>query len=502
MRLWNGLLWASTWTCLAAGSLTAQGYRLRLDAGFQSIRYRGYAPDSVFATEVTPGPDGGLVSPAGFAVTCRPGEAVCRYYRRGPVRTGLPLVTTADVSVWDLGVPGLRLRARARAGTDLADPDVWPGAAPTLQLVEGYAEYDRGWLTAQGGRVLHVSRLGYLGFDGGRARARALDGALSVTVYGGFGLARGSVLPINSDAVNPLGEFRPSERQLVFGGDLGWRLPWLTGRVLYERQIDPGPDHLISERAGGDLIVRAASGVTLTGGADFDLAFGWLGSAEAALAVDIPRTPVSFTAGGRRYRPHFELWSIWGAFSPVPYHALYGSVGVAVLDRLHLRARGEIYRFDDPDAATPLAAVEDDGWRGSLGATYRHSADLAVTADYSIESGPGAGALGLDAGVVWRPVPAVWLRGSAARLSRSLELRFVEADVWQYALDVDVRAIPPLEVYGGVAYYDETRDRPDAAAFSWAPVQVRAGLRVSLGSSADQASLPPAILRIPEGGAR
>ena len=37
---------------------------------------------------------------------------------------------------------------------------------------------------------------------------------------------------------------------------------------------------------------------------------------------------VTALVGARQYRPHFDLWTIWGAFSPVPYHAVNGSVWV------------------------------------------------------------------------------------------------------------------------------------------------------------------------------
>jgi hypothetical protein len=487
---------------LHPGGLAAQAYRVRLDTRFQSVEYRGWQLDSVAASTVVTGPDGGLETPSGFAVTCVPGRLVCTFYRPQPRQDALPLVSTADVSVWNLGLPGLRLYGRARVGTDLANPDTWPGTRPALQLVEGFAEYAASAWSVQAGRLYQASRFGYTGFDGGRAQARVLGGALSASAYGGWGLAWGTPLPITSAAVNPLDEFRPGSRQIVLGGDLGWAVGPARGRALYEREVDPGPEHLVAERLGGDLEVRLHPNVSFAGGADYDLAFAELGSAEAAVMVAIPGWHASVSAGGRRYRPYFELWSIWSVFSPVPYHAGFASVAVTPHPRVQVRARGELYWFDSPDAATPLAAVEDGGWRASLGATYRHSPSLIVTGDYHIDDGPGAGSLGLDASVYWRPIPRLGLRGSAANLQRVLELRFDDATVWLYSADADFAVVDQVRAFAGATYWDEDHDRPDVAAFSWSSLRLHAGLRLTFGSGADRSTLPPAVLLIPEGGAR
>jgi hypothetical protein len=50
---------------------------------------------------------------------------------------------------------------------------------------------------------------------------------------------------------------------------------------------------------------------------------------------------------------------------------------------------------------------------------------------------------------------------------------------------------------------NESRERDvDTGGFDWGQVRYHIGLRYGFGSTVDRASLPPAILRIPEGGAR
>ena len=53
-------------------------------------------------------------------------------------------------------------------------------------------------------------------------------------------------------------------------------------------------------------------------------------------------------------RKDFDLWSIWGVFSPTAYTAEHASLTVAPVDRLRLSATGEAYRYDPTGAETPL----------------------------------------------------------------------------------------------------------------------------------------------------
>jgi hypothetical protein len=106
--------------------------------------------------------------------------------------------------------------------------------------------------------------------------------------------------------------------------------------------------------------------VTLAGGAEYDIAQGWWGSAEGTLTYVAPNGRLNAAAGVRRYRPHFDLWTIWGAFAPVPYTAFDASLAITPLRHLELRARGERYSFENAEAATPTVNVESDGWRFSF----------------------------------------------------------------------------------------------------------------------------------------
>jgi hypothetical protein len=499
---------------VVAGSLEAQGYRVELDARVQGVSYRGWRLDSIPVDQVQLR-DGLLYTPDGIGVTCLAGQAYCLFYGPGTKVQAYPFAATADFAVWNVGVRGLRLEGSARLTYDGRDGPThsastqepmgaWPGTKPLAQLIEGYLAYDGPWYALRGGRLTGVSRFGYTGFDGAQVRIAEPKQRVGITGRFGWALARGALVPWTDASLDPLNEDRPEQRDLLWGLDLDWNLPWLTGRVLYEREwaSEDGVTTVASELVGGDARVRLHRAVHIAGGLEYDLALGGVGNADGAVTAMLPRSYGTVTVGARRYRPRFPLWSIWSAFSPVPSTAVYGQAAVDVVRQVQVRARVEHYAFDETEASAPLTVIETGGWRYGLGATYRHSPALSATADYQAGLGPGAQALTADVGVNWRPLERLRLRASGAYVERVLELRASDNSLWQVGVDADVTVRPGLRAFGGAWYLTEARDRTDAAAFDWSQVRVHLGLRFGFGSAADRPTLPPAILRIPEGGAQ
>ncbi|HET9293311.1 MAG TPA: hypothetical protein VFO06_03390, partial [Gemmatimonadales bacterium] len=242
----------------------AQGYRLRLDAGVQSIRFRGYQLDSVPISDVDTLSDGSLESSDGFAVDCGPVVPYCSFFRPGAERSSNPLVAAADLTLWGLGIRGLRVRVNGRFATDLSDDAEWPGTEPALQLLEGFVEYAAAptW-SVRGGRQIQTGRLGYYGYDGGRLVLRAPKAGLEATAYVGLGLARGALVPITSPAANPLGEYRPAESQLVAGATASWISPIVELNGEYQREVDRSSDYFTSERIALSGTLRPVARVSL-----------------------------------------------------------------------------------------------------------------------------------------------------------------------------------------------------------------------------------------------
>ena len=494
---------AALWPIVAAavaGPAAAQGYRLRVDTRFQAVAYRGVTFDSIAVADTVTGPSGGLFSRDGYAVTCN-ANGFCTFYRPGGIVRAAPVTTTADLTLWGLGVPGLSVRAIGRAVGDLSSGDNWAGTTSHVQLLEGFAQYAAERWTAQLGRQTVETRFGFTGFDGARLALRDSRRGLEVSGYAGWGLWQGSTLPVTSPALNPLDEFRPPERTIIAGAVGAWTTPRLDLRVIYQREVDPSTDYFASERAGVDAVVRPYRGVTVTGGADYDIAQGWWGSAEGQVTYSAPTGWLGASAGVRRYRPHFDLWTIWGAFSPVPYTAFDGSLALRPVAKLQVTTHGEHYSYANRETATPLVSVESSGWRFSWRATYTLTKAWTIDGGYHAEFGPGASSRGFEGGVTYAAADRLSITAHGATLDRPLEFRFDEASLDLFGLMADYRPMSRLRVQLDASSYSEDRKRPDAGAFSWD--QLRVSGRVILffgGGNADGGGLPPAVRAMPERG--
>lgn len=475
--------------CCMAQPATAQGYRLRVDSRLQSVSWRGIERDSLPRGQALPDPGGGFVTPDGHAANCD--DNWCHSFLPGPMLQAVPWVTTADVTAWGFGINGLRLRANLRHATDLGDVARWPGTEPDLQVVEGYLDYQRDNLGIQAGRQFLASRLGAYGLDGLRANWRHSGMGIDVAGFAGWGLARGSVLPVTSPAMNPLDDFQPRDRQVVVGGEAGFSGGTIDARIEYRREVDPAVDKFVSERAAGSVSLRPLATVRVAAGAAYDLALANWGSADASVTWTSPIA--TFNTGVRRYMPFFDLWTIWGAFSPVAFNAWHGGVTASPLRGVTVQARGERYRFDETGTATPLVSVEDRGWRFEAGASWQVDPQWEIGAGHSAEFGPGASSLGYDMRVDWQPRENLAVGVHGATLRRPLELRWNDATLAIYGGDVEWRPGQRWRFGIGVTRVDEKRDRPDAGAVDWDQWRLSARITLLHGTDVDRYRLPPAI---------
>lgn len=467
----------------------AQSYRLRVDASSQAVSFRGLVADSIPAAQVVSAPGGGLQTPDGYAVRCGAGE-YCHFFRAGPALLGVPVTTSASLVMWGLGVEGLTVRATGRLLADLGGDRVWPGSEPAAQLVEGYVEYRRADLLGRAGRLLVTSRLEPIGFDGGWLRARWERASIDFAGYGGWGLAQAAALPVSSPALNPLDEWRPRERQIVAGAEAAFVHRVLDARAEYRRELDPVDDSFVSERSALSVVARAAP-FRAAAGVDYNVAEGRFGTADVTLSWLGSRTVL--TAGARRYVPYFSLWTLWGAFSPVPYSAVNASAEYRVTDRLSLSGRGERYQYEDAEITSALVSgLQDRGWRGSVRATARSGPRWTMHGSVGIEHGPGASGRFFDGAVTFTPGDRYAFDLYGGTLARPLELRHYDATSRWIGARGEWRLSAQERVWADAAFVDDQRERPDAGASSLAQVRVRAGVSMAFGSAADRMPLPPA----------
>jgi len=480
-------------------ALDAQGYRLRVDVRGQAVQYRGVTLDSILSADTVAGVGGGPVTPDGIAVQCVTGEPYCSFFRPGPSQRSDPLSTTADFTAWGLGIPGLSVHVLARGGADLGDAAVsWPGTTPALQLLEGYAEYAQPRYLIRLGRQTVAAPIGFTGFDGASATARDARLGLEATGYLGWGLADASALPVTSAALNPLDDFQPVERQLVAGAALGFRSAPFDVRWSYERQVDRRSDYFVSERTRVDAALRPLPGWSVTGSAMFDLAQALWGNVDLRLAWQAPSGRVDASVGASRYRPDFDLWTIWGAFSPTAYRSLDGSLDFAPWRGLSLHVSGQAYRYDPTGANTGLVEVQSSGWRFSWDGTYSGFRRWTLDAGYHAEFGPGAASRGFTAGVGYAPLERLSLSAHAGTLDRPLEFRLDDASVWMLGGTVEYRSAGRWSLSADATRYGESRKRPDAAGFDWNQLRLSGRLSFYFGSEVRAGGIPEAVERMPE----
>lgn len=472
-----------------ASTALAQDYRVRLDARAQAVSFRGLSLDSIPASAAVPASSGGFETADGFAARCG-GGAFCYFFRPGPEVRAVPATLSASLAMWGLGFEGLALHATGRLIGDLGSDDAWPGTEPGLQLIEGYLDFRRSIFVARAGRQLLASRLEPMGFDGAWLRARVERFDLELTGYGGWGLGQAAVVPVSSPALNPLDEWRPRERQIVAGAEAAWMYRGVDVRAEYRREMDPKDDHFVSERTGLSLHGRARS-LLATAGLDYNIAEGHLGNADLTVTYLRPRYSVS--GGARRYRPYFSLWTLWGAFSPVPYSAVNASAEARPTAWLSLHARGERYRYEDAGVSTGLVPdLEDRGWRLTSGATATASRQWMFDANYGVERGPGAAARFADATVTYTPREGLSFDAYGGALARPLELRYYDATSRWLGARGEWQRSTQQRLWADVARVSDERERPDAGSSSLAQLRLRAGVSVAFGSGADRSPLPPA----------
>jgi len=228
---------------------------------------------------------------------------------------------------------------------------------------------------------------------------------------------------------------------------------------------------------------------------DYNLAEGTWGSSD--LSLSWLGRGWSATVGGRRYRPYFSLWTLWGAFSPVPYNAVNASGQARVTDWLSLRARGERYWYDNAEVSTGLVDVEDRGWRLSFGGTATPTERLSVDLSWLGEYGPGAASRYVDGQVSYQATDQLSLALYGGSLARPLELRYYDAEANWIGGRAEWRTGGQWRVWADASWFDEKRKRPDAAGSSLDQFRLRSGLTLTFGTDADRPPLPPARRRIP-----
>jgi hypothetical protein len=418
----------------------------------QYVEVRPLVVDSVPQSDV---PGEGLIRPlpGGGFVRCVPDETYCRFGRSDePVHT-VPMIHDISGTAWGFA-EGVRLYTRFILRGEVAGQEgIWPRAGDTFDLVLAYAEWNRRSFRVRAGRQWKVSGLGYYNYDGASVVVRPVRG-LQAEVYGGWSLARGLNEPRTGDALAAIESFAPRKRALIFGAGATYR-PSARGALtgLYQRELRTDRKGLYSERVALDGFFRAGR-MRLEGTFDADLPSRTVNDARLRARAVLP-AGFGAVAWARRYQPFFELWTIWGAFTPVAFaefglggswRSPDGSVGVDV--NASRRSYGET------NTSPVFGTARSTGWRLVSSLTAQLTPSFSLGGRYGTDVSFGAAK-----------------NSGGIRVQQSLgDVNYVgaslEAFQTAYEFRVDEGTVIGLGVDGGVGFGSRTRLRGGITSYS------------------------------------
>lgn len=348
--------------CLSTGATglaaASAGLRGELRTNLSFVETRGVERHTIAASAV---PGDGIYRqlPDGTVVTCIPGEDVCYWYTQGDVESSLPMAQDLRMNGWT-PIEGLsgRLHLRGRFGSDA----FWPRAEEEVELVSGFAQWERDRLRLRAGRIGRLGSLGLYEFDGASVLLRS-SRKTAVELYGGRALARGTSQPLDGFLLEDADIFAPEEPGVLFGGEAEAFLPNRSRLALtYQRELRQDRGALYEERGALEthLVLRP---FTLDTEVDYDFATERF--QDVRLRVDSPYFHGYRASGALRYRrPYFSLWTIWEAFAPVGYREVWSSLAwTEARGRAGLQASASYREYDDTDVVIDGTPVRDDGWQ-------------------------------------------------------------------------------------------------------------------------------------------
>ncbi|MFW6330149.1 MAG: hypothetical protein ACOC3J_00350 [Gemmatimonadota bacterium] len=258
-----------------------------------------------------------------------------------------------------------------------------------------------------------MSGLGFSGFDGVEVSV-APTAWLRAEAYGGRSLARGLNEP-RHEALRAIEDFVLDQDAWLYGGFVELSPGHATSvGVRYQREIWADRIGLVSERASVDLRSDLPGPLSLDGSMDYDFAFGRVGKSHVSLRSRLPDGWGWLELTGRRYVPYFDLSTIWGFFSPTPYHEAELEATVLRLRPVTVWAAAAVREYGDPEISVIGPPITDATRRYSVGA--RGSAGpWRASGEYRLETGFGAFLSSGDLSVRYAPSErwALTARGSA-----------------------------------------------------------------------------------------
>jgi hypothetical protein len=172
----------------------------------------------------------------------------------------------------------------------------------------------------------------------------------------------------------------------------------------------------------------------------------------------------------RRYRPYFELWTIWGFFNPVAYReAEARGTLLRWADRGVTGWASAAYRrYDDTGTQTIFERMTDDAQRYGLGARY-HRGDWSARGEYRFETGFGATLSSGDVELRWQAADRLALTATGSAFQQIEQFRIGENVVGGGSVGAEIGLPGGATLRGGAALYRQAyENRPSGADWNQA----------------------------------
>ncbi|MGD2122181.1 MAG: hypothetical protein PVJ76_10580 [Gemmatimonadota bacterium] len=477
MRLSNLLVLPLLGLLTLPAQVSGQGFNGRARTYVSYLNLQELVLDSLPESGVE-GEGSQRVLPDGTRVTC--GEEYCHYYRSGSGFDVAPLLQDIELNAWS-GITGLRGYAHVRLRKPLGDRVVWPRSDQAFEALAAYVDYSRGPVRLQAGRIWDSNPLGFFNYDGGAFSVR-LPSRLEIRAFGGRSLLRGLNQPHRSDLITSVESLGPDENAYLAGVHARWRPhSALSASLTYQRETMIQANDLYSERIGGSARVLLKQ-ATLEMEVKYDLAQGQTNLARVSLSHPLGHG-LRGTGELKKYVPFFQLWTLWGAFSPVGY-----TEGRARLDwmredgRLAAHAYGGYRKYAGTGADAPsVYGIRDDSWRLAVGGQYRLQDDLTASGELRYDEGYGSTRSGGDLSLMKQLHRDRYLAIQGTAFETFSEFRVGSGRVIGVGLQGGT-PLGPSKVQAGAMYYrHSTEERPTILDLN----QARAHLSVEIPIGSD-----------------
>ncbi|MCC7195087.1 MAG: hypothetical protein IT356_05975 [Gemmatimonadaceae bacterium] len=452
----------------------AQGVRISGVTSLQYVELRPFVTDSSPIAAV-PGTGEWRESPGGVPVLCSAVSGYCRFERSGARVGALPMLQDITVAGWGW-VQGLSFHADLRGRTQVGgDGFTWPRANDHFNVLDAYAELDRGNWRGRLGRQWVTGGLGVYNFDG--AAASLNRDAWSLEGWGGRALMGGLNDAYTSGQLAAVENLPPEDGGLIFGARGRYRPDPLTAAtLLYQRVLVADRSGLYSERAAFDATARrfgAQADVNLT----YDFAYGDWNEARLRIGTGAYRTSGA-TLQLRRSRPYFDLWTIWGAFAPVGFN----EASVTAFRKLQgapvtVSVRGAYRKYAETEAGFDLRT---NGWRAGADATWLPAESAVVTASYDVDIGSGAAGSDGRLGVRWIPGSDVSVGADLSVTQNIYEFRVGTGRIYGAALSAAAPVAPGTRIAVDAGWYRHAVSN-GAVGPDWSQRRISARIEWAIG---------------------